>query len=297
MKKNILLFIAVVMAFASCSRKVEFEHMTFATFDATSYSFNEDVEEFRVPVTIVNRTSGEVAVSVKTIDGKAEEGVDYEVISPVSGVLTFAPGETTQDIVIGINYDPTLTGTKDFSLSIASATEGFIVGGCNTAKLRIKDDNHPLKAFIGEWTANATGYSEINYSWAMIIEGDESDPTWSNLLVYDLDPLACYFGYTSEKGYNVVDAKSNAAKNQLTIAQDSYTATDEAGLIFGQAGVVLSIACLTTPTYVPGGSGLANITMNLSEDGKTLTMPNALAILADGGLAEIVDGPLVFTKK
>ncbi|MBR5103804.1 MAG: hypothetical protein IKV05_03880 [Bacteroidales bacterium] len=297
MKKNILLFAAAVMALASCGRKVEFEHMTFATFDSTSYSFNEDVEEVKIPVTIVNPTGAEFSVSVKTIDGKAVEGVDYEIISPVSGVLTFGADETTQEIVIGINYDDARTGTKDFELSIASATEGFIVGGSNIAKLRIKDDNHPLKMFIGEWNARAVGYSGLTYSWSMLIEGDESDPTWSNLLVYDLDPLAAYFGYDSANGYNTVDAKANEAKNQLTIVQDSYTATDEEGLIFDAPGVVLSIACLSTPTYVDGGSRLADVKMELSEDGSTLTIPNALAILADGGLAEIVDGPLVFTKK
>ena len=147
MKKNILLFVAAVMALASCGRKVDYEHMTFTTLDAASYSFNEDVEEVRVPVTIVNRTGAEVAVSFKTVDGKAQEGVDYEVISPVSGVLSFAPGETTQEIVIGINYDPDPTGTKDFSLTIASATACALEVNCTHLLLTLMKirPNYPAK--------------------------------------------------------------------------------------------------------------------------------------------------------
>lgn len=296
MKKNILLFVAAVMAFASCGRKVDYEHMTFATLDAASYSFNEDVEEFRVPVTIVNRTGAEVAVSFKTVDGKAQEGVDYEVISPVSGVLSFAPGETTQEIVLGINYDPDLTGTKDFSLTIASATEGFIVGGCNTTKLRIKDDNHPLKAFIGEWTASATGYlNGIGYGWSMIIEPDESDLTYTKLIIYDLEPLTAYLGYDSENGYNMVEAVAQSDK-QLVVEVDSYLATD-VDAQFEQDGV-FSVACLTVPKVDQFTGQIEDVKIDLSDDGNNLTIANALTCLFNGSsIVEIVEGPLVFTKK
>lgn len=291
MKKNILLIVAAVMALASCGRKMEYVHMTFATFDAASYSYNEDVGEFVVPVSIVNPTGSEVSVSVKTIDGKAQEGVDFEIISPVSGILTFAPGESEQEIIVGVNYDPSLTGTKDFTVAIASATEGFQVGGCNTAKIRIKDDNHPLKMFIGEWTASATGATGLSYAWSMIIEGDESDPTWSNLLVYDLEPLTSnYLGYNSENGYNVVDAKANDSKTQIIVAYDSYLASDEDGFVY-------SVACLNNPNYSLA-TNFDDVKMDLSKDGKTLTIANALVCLgSDGYLQEAVNGPLVFTKK
>lgn len=295
MKKNIILIVAAVIALASCSRKVEYVHMTFATFDSASYTFNEDVEQIKVPVSIVNPNGAEVSVSVKTIDGKAKEGTDYEILSPVSGVLSFAAGETEQEIVIGINYDSNRTGTKDFTLSIVSATEGFQVGGCNSTKLRIKDDNHPLKMFIGEWSASATGYSGLSYSWSMIVEADESDPTWSNLLVYDVDPFTGYFGYTSENGYNIVDAKSNATKDQLIVAYDSYIATDEEGLI-ADPGVVYSITALDAPT-LDQAKNYSDLKFDLSEDGNTLTIETAIGTLGNGTLYEVIDGPIVFSKK
>lgn len=296
MKKIIFMMAAAMLVISSCGRKVEFEHMTFATLDATSYSFDEDVQEFRIPVTIVNPNGKEVSVSVSTTDGKAEEGVDYEVLYPVSGVLTFAAGETEQEIVLGITEFPgKLTGSKDFSLTISSVTEGFQVGGCNTVKLKIKDLDHPLKMFIGEWSASKTGYNGIKYSWTMTVEGDESDPTYSNLFVYDLDPFtSSYLGYSSEKGYNKVDATANPAKTQLIVAYDSYLATDDEGLL--EPGCVFSIAGLDAPTYEQARA-YDDVKMNLSEDGTTLTIVNAIGCLGNGVLYEIIDGPLVFTKK
>lgn len=296
MKKNILLFVAAVVALASCSRKVEYEHMTFATFDAASYSIDEDKEELRIPVTIVNPTGAEYAVSFKTIDGKAKEDVDYEIISPVSGVLSFAPGETTQEIVLGLNYDENLTGTKDFSLSISSATEGFIVGGCDLTKIRLKDVNHPLRPFIGEWTASAVGYAQgLSYAWSLIIEADESDQTYSKVIVYDLEPLSAFIGYNSEKGYNMVEAVAKSI-TQLEVEVDSYIATDVEAQF--EEGAVLSVACLDAPTVEQWSGSITHVKINLSEDGETLTIPNALATLINSAsIVEVVEGPIVFTKK
>lgn len=271
--------------------------MTFATFDAASYSIDEDKEELRIPVTIVNPTGAEYAVSFKTIDGKAQENVDYEIISPVSGVLNFAPGETTQEIVLGLNYDETLTGTKDFSLSISSATEGFIVGGCDLTKIRLKDVNHPLRPFIGEWAASVKSYTGLTYAWSMVIDADESDLTYTKLLVSDLEPFAAvYCKFNAENGYNVVDAVSNSAKTEITVAYDSYIATDEEGAFFKNAGTVLSVCGLDAPT-LDAARTLDDVVIKKSEDGSTLIIANALCCLADGQLADLVEGPIVFTKK
>lgn len=214
---------SALMVLASCGRKVEYEHMTFATFDASSYSFDENVQEYKIPVSIVNPNGAEVSLSVRTEDGKAQEGVDYEILYPVSGVLTFAAGETEQEIVLGVTDFPgKLTGSKDFTIVIESATEGFNVGGCNSTKIRIMDLDHPLKAFIGTWAVQAVGAVDgSKYSWEVSIEGDESD--YTTLQVNDLCPLSAqYLGLRSSDGYNVVEAKTAAANTQIVVAADSY---------------------------------------------------------------------------
>ena len=292
MKKNILLIAAAVLVVfaSSCNRKVEFEHNTFATLMASSYSFDEDVQEVVVPVSIYNPNGKEVQVSVMTEDGKAEEGVDYEILYPVSGVLTFAAGEDTQEIVIGITEFPgKLTGSKDFSLTIASATEGFMVGNCSTAKLTIKDLDHPLKAFIGEWEATTVGYVGINYTWTMTIDGDESDPTYQNLIMSDFEPMcASYYKLTSADGYNIIDVTANTSKTRIIVPRDSYVATLE--------GEVLSISGVNAPT-LEEASNYTDIYLDLSTDGNTLSIQNAWGVMGSEGFWDVIPGGLVFTKK
>lgn len=286
MKKILFIMAAVMVLASSCGRKVDFEHMTFATFDAASYAFDEDVQEFRIPVSIVNPNGAEITLSVETVDGKAEEGVDYEVLYPVSGVLTFAAGETEQEIVLGITEFPgKLTGSKDFTIEISSVTEGINVGGCNTVKMRIMDLDHPLKAFIGTWNAQAqSAIDGSNYSWNVTIEGDESD--YTTLLVYDLCPVSAqYLGLTSAQGYNVVEAKSNPAKNQLVIAGDSYIGPYDASADMSVYGMDAA------------GQYLDDLHIDLQEDGSLVIKTGWLEWVSLGGYMEMYAPGTVFVKK
>ena len=89
MKKiiNIIAAALLLLVASSCGRKVTYEYSTYATLESSSYSFDEDVEEVTIPVTIYNPTGLEVQLAVSTIEGKAEEDKDFEIISPISGVL------------------------------------------------------------------------------------------------------------------------------------------------------------------------------------------------------------------
>ena len=282
--------VALLALLSSCGRKVTYEYLAYATLDSSSYSFNEDVEEVSIPVKIYNSSSSEIRLSVTTTDGKAKENEDFEIIYPVNGVLAFAPGETEQDIVIGIIEHPgELTGSKDFSLVIESVTEGFDVGNVNTVKLTIKDLDHPLKEFIGVWSASVTGYSGTNFSWDITVEGDENDPTYEKLLVSNLDPMSAqYYGLTADKGYNIFDATVDATKTKMIVEMDQFigSADGEDLLITG----VNSPSLETATTYT-------DITFVLSADKKKLTVPNAYGPVGTGGFWEIYPGPIVFTKK
>lgn len=291
MKKNIIIMaVALLALLSSCGRKVTYEYLAYATLESLSYYFNEDVEEVSIPVKIYNSSSSEIRLSVTTTDGKAKENEDFEIIYPVNGVLAFAPGETEQDIVIGIIEHPgERTGSKDFSLVIESVTEGFDVGNVNTVKLTIKDLDHPLKEFIGVWSASVTGYSGTNFSWDITVEGDENDPTYEKLLVSNLDPMSAqYYGLTADNGYNIFDATVDETKTKMTVARDQFigSADGEDILISG----VNSPSLETATTY-------ADITFVLSSDKKKLTVPNAYGPVGTAGFWEIYPGPIVFTKK
>ena len=157
MKRNIILFVAAAFALlsmASCNRKVEYQFETYATLYHSSFNVKEDAGEYSIPVLIENATGADVQVAVKIDEGKAVEGVDYEVISPANGILSFS-GETDSLTVVVKIFDTFVgefTGTKDFTVSISSATAGVNVGTVSSAKVMIDDIDHPLNAWIGKWT-------------------------------------------------------------------------------------------------------------------------------------------------
>ena len=275
---------------SSCGRKVTYEYVTYATLEATAYSFDEDVQEVSIPVKIYNPSETEIRLSVTTTEGKALENEDFEIIYPVNGVLAFAPGETEQEIVIGIIEHPgKLTGSKDFSLAIASVTEGLDVGNVNTARLTIKDLDHPLKEFIGVWSASVTGYTGTKYSWDITVEGDESDPTYEKLLVSNLDPLSIqYYGLTAENGYNIFDATVDATKTVMTVEMDQFIGSAD--------GEDLLISGVNSPSLETATS-YADIKFILSADKRKLTVQNAYGPVGSQGFWEIYPGPTVFTKK
>lgn len=292
MKKYIYLTVAVLgMLFvSSCGRKIEFEHMSFATLLTNAYSVDENVGEMKVPVTIYNPTGKEVQVSVLASDGKAKVGTDFEVVSPMSGILTFAPGEETQEITIEIKeHAGELTGTKDFTLAIASATEGFQVGNCNTAQITIKDLDHPLKDFIGVWTGSTTGYSGYSYTWDITVDGDEADPTYSVLIVTNLCPYtSLYGGLTPALGYNIYEATANKEKTQMIVANDQYIGSID--------GDDLSLMGVDAP-LLEQAQYYTDIVFELSKDKKSLVVPNAYGPASSQGLWEVYPGGIVFTKK
>jgi hypothetical protein len=292
MKKYIYLTAAVLgLVFASsCGRKIEFEHIPFASLQTEVYSFNEDAGEITIPVTIYNPMNSDMQLTVKVTDGKAKEGVDFEILSPVSGVLTCAAGETSQNIVVGItNFPGKLTGSKDFSIEIGSATQGFQVGNCNTAQLTIMDLDHPLKDFIGVWTGSTTGYSGYNYTWDITVAGNDEDPTYSTLIVSNLCPYtSLYGGLSPAAGFNIFKATANSDMTQMIVENDQYIGTLD--------GEVLTLAGVDAPT-LDTAQYYSDIVFHLSADKKTLTVPNAYGPVGSQGFWEIYPGPIVFAKK
>lgn len=163
MKRNIILFVAAAFALlsmASCNRKLDYQFDTYATLYHSSFTVKENAGEFNIPVLLQNATGADVQVAVKITEGKAVEGVDYEVISPANGILSFS-GETDSLAVVVKIFDTFMgefTGSKDFDIAISSATEGLSMGILTSAKVMIDDLDHPLNAWIGAWNGAVTGY-------------------------------------------------------------------------------------------------------------------------------------------
>ncbi len=79
-----------------------------------------------------------VTVDYSTQDGTAKAGVDYEA---VSGTLTFAPDQTSQNILVPIINGTTYKPTEMFSVNLSNATNAIIEKGQGTGT--IVDSNTP----------------------------------------------------------------------------------------------------------------------------------------------------------
>ena len=282
---------AIVLAAASCGRLESFDHQTFATFNEVEYSVDETVGQVKVGVSLYNPTKSETKITVKAVDGKAVNGTDYEIVSPASGVLAFAPGEGEQEVIVGIkNNEGVFTGTLDFALELVSATTGVTVGNLSTASFIIKDLDHPLAAFIGSWTADVhsydwgAAYGGISYyTLNVTILADEEDETYTKLIVQNLEPYFATNGLTAANGYNIFEGVVNDAKNKLTIPM---------GQPIGYKDVLLvgiNTEDLSTAT------GYDDIIINLNSDG-TLTIPNGYGSNG-GGWWECRCGPISRKKQ
>lgn len=186
MKRNILILVASASAFllsVACNRQIDYDFSSYATLYRTSYSVDETAGEVRVPVLLNNSNGSEVQISVKLNAGKAVEGVDYELISPASGVLTFSGETDSLDVVIGITaFKGEFTGAKDFSLELGSLTENTPVGVLKHAEFTIMDLDDPRAAFLGTWGGTMSGmYQYPSYDTSFDVVADDSDNTYTKL--------------------------------------------------------------------------------------------------------------------
>ncbi|MDG3006608.1 Calx-beta domain-containing protein [Paludisphaera mucosa] len=89
-----------------------------------------------VPVQRVGGARGTVTVRYRTTTGTASPGVDYV---PVSGVLTFQPGQTLATIAVPVLAYPHNRGDESVAIVLEGATDGAVLGGLATASVTIQD--------------------------------------------------------------------------------------------------------------------------------------------------------------
>lgn len=288
MKRNIILFVAAAFALlsmASCNRKVEYQFDTYATLYHSSFTVKEDAGEYSIPVLIQNAKGGDLQVAVNIAEGKAVEGVDYEVISPVNGILSFS-GETDSLAVVVKIFDTFVgefTGAKDFTVSISPATEGLVMGSVSSARVTIDDLDHPLNMWIGTWTGEMAGYfgNWPKAATTFTVSADPEGDPFSDLIVDGgINPY-----FLNAVGANP-DFSAKVVDNQLVVAAEQPC---------GYSDVVL----LGFNAPDPGAAdSYDHARFELQEDG-TLVQANAFGAYtpSGGGFYEIYVGGAVFTKE
>lgn len=284
MKRNILY---IVMAFAavcmiSCDRTATYYAPTYVSFYSNSYSVDETAGQVVIPVVLNNGSGSEVQISVSVAENStAAEGVDYEIVSPASGLLTFSGDTDSLAVVVDIkSHVGEFTGGKALGFELDCLTEGISFGVFDTAVVNIIDLDHPLANLFGTWSGIIPGnFNAPQYETSFTIEADPKDDTFTQVIISaGLDPFFVANGFNSATYVAVVNSEGNVI-------------SVKAGQAVGYQDVVL----------VGFDQTLENIGYDiefaLGNDGK-LTNVNAYGsyTAAQGGFFEIYLPGGVFTK-
>ncbi|HEX8456242.1 MAG TPA: Calx-beta domain-containing protein [Pyrinomonadaceae bacterium] len=126
-----------------------------ARFGSTAYGALEDAGSVRIPVRRVGGSRGVLTVNYSTADQTATAGQDY---TSVSGLLTFAEGETEKTISIPVAADAVDEPEEFVRLTLTNDADPESVGSPGAALLGINDNDTPLK---------------ISFEGQQVREGDE----------------------------------------------------------------------------------------------------------------------------
>ncbi|WP_455209182.1 Calx-beta domain-containing protein [Kaarinaea lacus] len=107
-------------------------------FSGVTYNIAENVASVTTTVTRTSGSFGTVTVNYNTVDGTATANGDY---SPVSGILTFADGVTSQTITIPILNDMVYEVSEQFGVQLSGVTGGASLGGIANTTITIIDDD------------------------------------------------------------------------------------------------------------------------------------------------------------
>ncbi|PWT81277.1 MAG: hypothetical protein C5B44_04070 [Acidobacteria bacterium] len=106
-------------------------------FSAASYNASEQDGSATITVSRTGDTSGTASVEYATSDGTAHQRTDYTL---ATGVLTFAPGETSKNFTILLTDNAYVDGNRTLNINL-SHPSGVTLGTPSTATLTIADND------------------------------------------------------------------------------------------------------------------------------------------------------------
>lgn len=207
-KYSIILAAAAILSSLVACTKQDFNDPKFVVLGNKTYTVEENVGVLKIPV--YNNKAVATTVSFKAVDATATAGTFFNLENK-TGVINFKEGQKTDTIVVNILPIDGYTGNTKFDVKIESATNGVAVGGANTCTVTIKDLDHPLSAFFGEYTMQAVSINTSQglsyYKWTMEMV---ADPDNVDNVICD---YMCYFAYYYEVEATLVGTVSEDRKS------------------------------------------------------------------------------------
>lgn len=134
-------------------------------------------------ITLSKAASEPVTVQYQTAAGTAQSGIDFQ---PISGTVTFAPGETSQTVNVNVLGDMVVEANESFELLLSNPIGGLLTANTKALGTIINDDTAPPVT------------PAISISDAEVVEADVS---------HQISP-----GFLSTRGNQIVDANGTPVK-------------------------------------------------------------------------------------
>lgn len=292
--KNIVKIFSFAAALAvafSCSDLNDYpafeDSKSFAAFDVTSVSVDENAGTVSIPVTVASIDPMQVAVAYTTTDGTAKKDVNF-TLADESAVLAFDGKTRSMEVVINIvDLAGEYTGDLDFTVSLVKPGN-LDLGANSTCTVKISDLDHPLAAILGSYTVSAFDYfGGADAQWAAKFEKDESDVT-----------VVWISGITSSTGTDAV--YGNVTIDEETGEFATITIPFGQTIVWNASYNAILVGFKDGGYYAPEG----NIVLEKTETGWVNTDPDWgwgwLAVsVADGSIAGWAEAYMpggVFTK-
>lgn len=178
----------------------------------------------RIDRTAANPTDLNVTSTVQytTNNGSAIAGQDY---TAAVGTATFAPGQTSQSIVIPILNDAIVEGTETFGFNLG-ATTNAVDGAARTSTITILDDDAPSSTF--EFSRDDFSVNE-NIGAVNVMVNRTGSTTGSASVKYATSPGTALAGsdYTTINGTLTFAAGETSKNFTVQITNDRLTEPNE----------------------------------------------------------------------
>jgi hypothetical protein len=113
-------------------------------FDSPDYTGSEISGTAQLTVILEQTAPTTATVQYATVDDTAIAGSDY---TPISGTLTFAPGETSKPLIVPILGDLAIDAGEAFTVTLR-ASAGVALGTPSSAQVTIADSPPGYKVFL-----------------------------------------------------------------------------------------------------------------------------------------------------
>lgn len=147
---------------------------SFVAFGAASKSISEQGGVLSIPVTLASINGTTTTATYEIVNGTAILGTNFTLVD-ATGTISFDSNKRTNNIQINIiNKAGVYTGDLSFTVKLKASPDAKI-GSENSCVVTITDQDHPLAAILGNYTASGDSYFDGPSGWTVTFTKDSKD--------------------------------------------------------------------------------------------------------------------------